>query len=162
MERISFPNLVWLVLGMLMSALASAPVFIIGEPTLLSPFPMHVLLLLFVAGSGATLVLPVLFALQFLILYNRPNFLMIQLIVLAILWVLTPIYFGGSWKYGLRWMGEVHTASVFAIHFVGLSVLSGMAWAGFRRNLAAFNNLLNIFLFSFLTWGAFPILGEMP
>lgn len=162
MERSSLSTLVWVAIGAFIAALAYVPVFLIGNPGPLSPLPIYALIIFFIAGHSSILVLPVLFTIQFLVLHQRHNFLKIQAVFLAVLWVLTPLYFWGSWDYGMRWMGEFHTFAVFAVHVLGLAVLSGLAWIGFQKKSSAFNNALNILSFFFLFWGGFPILGEMP
>jgi len=162
MKPSSFSTLAWVALGAFVAVLACIPVFITGNPSPISPLPIYALIIFFIAQQGVILVLPILFAIQFLVLHKRQNFLRIQAVFLAVLWALTPLYFWGSWDYGLRWMGEFHAVAVFAIHVLGLAMLSGLAWLGFQKNSASFNNTLNILSFFFLFWGAFPILGEMP
>jgi hypothetical protein len=162
MEIHSFRTSVWIALGVFVAALAYVPLFLMGNPSHLSPLPIYVFLFFLLAGQGAILVMPILFAIQFLVLLKRKNFFKIHSFFLAVLWGLTPLYFWDSWDYGLRWMGEFHTATVFATHVIGLTMLSGLAWVGFRINSVPFNNALNILSFFFLSWAAFPVLGEMP
>ncbi len=162
MKRSQLSTKVWIVLGAFVAALACLPVFIVGNPTPIGPLPIYVLIIFIVTGMGAVLVLPILFAIQFLVLHKRQNFNKIQASLLMVLWALTPLYFWSSWDSGLRWMGVLHTITVFAIHVLGLAVLSSLAWIGLKKNSASLNNTLNILSFFFLFWGAFPVLGEMP
>ena len=162
MEPSSFSTLAWVAIGALVAPLACIPLFITGNPTPISPLPIYALIIFFIAQKGMVLVLPVLFAIQFLVLHKRPILLKIQAMFLVVLWVLTPLYFWSNWDYGMRWMGEFHTLAVFTIHVLGLAMLSVLAWLGFHKNSATLNNTLNILSFFFLFWGAFPVLGEMP
>jgi hypothetical protein len=153
---------VWVSIGAFCTAMSCVPLFLFGNPGPLIPLPVHTLLLVFVLGRGVFFVLPILFTIQFLVLSRRQNFLQIQMVFLMILWALTPLYFGVSWGYGLRYMGPLHTYSVFTIHILGLAILSGLAWIGFRKRSSSVNNVLNILLSFFIFWGAFPFLGELP
>ncbi len=162
MKLSSLSTPIWVALGSFIAALAFIPIFITGNPTPLSPLPIYALIILFVSGPGSLLVLPILFATQFLVLHKRQSFHKIQAVFLTVLWALTPLYFWGSWDYGLRWMGEFYTFTVFGIHVLGLAMLSGLAWWGHQKNSPPLSNILNILSFFFLFWGAFPILGELP
>lgn len=162
MTQSSRSTLGWLTLGAFCSALAFAPVSLTGNPSVISPLPIYALFLLFIAGPGVFVVSPILFTIQFLALHKRQNFLRIQAGFLAVLWALTPLYFLSSWDYGLRWMGVSHTYSVFILHFSGLLLLSVLAVTGLQKQLSRLNNTLNITMFAFVFWGAFPTLGELP
>ena len=66
------------------------------------------------------------------------------------------------WDYGVVWMGEDHTRLVFFEHVIGLALLSVLAWIALAKGTTSLANTLNIALFGFFFWGAFPILGELP
>lgn len=153
---------VWLTLGAICAALTSLPLMLSGNPGALSPTPIYVMILVFIFGPAIFVILPALFALQFLALHKRQSFLKIQLVFLTIVWVLTPLYFWSSWDYGLRWMGKTHTYTVFALHLSGLVLISLLALAAFLKSSSSLSKTLNILSFFFLFWCAFPILGEMP
>ena len=121
-----------------------------GNPGALSPTPIYVMILVFIFGPAIFVILPALFALQFLALHKRQSFLKIQLV------------FWSSWDYGLRWMGKTHTYTVFALHLSGLVLISLLALAAFLKSSSSLSKTLNILSFFFLFWCAFPILGEMP
>ena len=106
--------------------------------------------------------LPAVFTVQFLLLHKTQHFLTIQAGFLAALWALTPLYFRGSWDYGVRWMGADHTRMVFTEHVVGLALLSLVGLIAFFKHSSVLAKFLNIGLFCFFFWGAFPILGELP
>lgn len=159
-SSISTPT--WIVLGGICAGLIYVPMLLFPNAGIWNPVPFYALILLAIVEVGILYLLPVLFSLQFLILHKRHNFLRIQVIFLATLWALTPFYFWNTWEGGLRYMGEFHTRTVFAVHVSGLVLLSCLAWAAFLKRSSSLNNLLNILLFCFFFWGAFPILGETP
>jgi hypothetical protein len=83
-------------------------------------------------------------------------------ILLAVLTVLTAVYFVGSWNYGLKYQGRRFTYSICALNAGWLVLL----WTAFilRGNTPSFvrNLALHWLLFAWLGWYAFPYLGELP
>lgn len=151
--------------------IAQLPFYVTENATALSPLPIQYLIYMFSIPEFllysplfivTILLFPVMFILQFWLLHDKKYFLTIQIGLLVVIWILTPLYFWASWDYGIKWMGQSHTYSVVAEHIISLLLLSGLAiWARKSAHLAKVY-LLNILLFCFLIWGAFPVLGELP
>lgn len=82
-------------------------------------------------------------------------------LLLAVLTVLTAVYFVGSWHYGLEYQGKRFTYGICALNAGWLVLL----WTAFmwRRNKPSFakNLILHWLLFTWLGWYAFPYLGEL-
>lgn len=161
-SRILLSTPLWWALGSIGAAGSVLPPLVTGNVGPFSPIPIHTLILLSMTMQGAILILPVLFSIQFLILQRCRYFLKIQIGFVAVLWVLTPIYFLGSWGYGVEWMGLDHTRMVFAEHIVGLSLVSVLVGVAAWKHSVVLINISNVLLFFFFFWGAFPILGELP
>ena len=152
----------WLLTGAVLAILSFLPLMSTGNPGPLSPLPVHTLALATILGiTGISILLPILFILQFLALHKRQNFLHVQTTFLVTLWVLTPLYFWLSMENGLRYLGARHVWSVATIHITGLILLSILALIALNKHPSIFNNVLNILLFFFFFWGAFPVLGEL-
>ena len=152
----------WLLTGTICAILSFLPLMLTGNPGPFSPLPVHTLLLATILGiTGIFILLPTLFIVQFLALHRRQNFLLIQLIFLAVLWFLTPLYFWLGLENGLHYQGANHVWSVTVIHMSCLVLLTALAFFATRNRSPAFNKLLNILLFFFFFWGAFPVLGEL-
>jgi hypothetical protein len=83
--------------------------------------------------------------------------------LLAIVTVLSMVYFIAGWKLGLEYQGAEHTRFMCIVNVAWAAVLMfafGRAWkkgCSFRTSL-----FLHWMLFAWLAWYAFPYLGELP
>ena len=152
----------WQAIGASVATFALLLNVILGTPSGISPQPVHVLLMLFSIGPFALFVPTSLFLLQFKLRLTAADFLFVQLLYLVSLWLITPFYFRHVWEDGVNWMGQAHTLTVSAIHIVGLIILTGLAGAVYRTRRSTYVNILNVAIFFFLFWCAFPYLGELP
>jgi hypothetical protein len=84
------------------------------------------------------------------------------LILLATLSVLTIADFKLSWNYGVQYQGRRHTIAVDVINLLWLVCLWTILYWTRRRPSFRTNLLLHWLLFAWLSWYAFPHLGELP
>jgi hypothetical protein len=72
------------------------------------------------------------------------------------------VWFIGGWKYGLKYEGPHYTYAVCAINLLWIAVLAGMLLGIRKKSSYAFNLAFHWMLFAWLSWYAFPYLGELP
>lgn len=83
-------------------------------------------------------------------------------ILLAVLTILTAVYFVGSWRYGLEYQGKRFTYGICALNAGWLVLLwTTFMWRGNKPSFVK-NLILHWLLFTWLGWYAFPYLGELP
>jgi uncharacterized membrane protein YuzA (DUF378 family) len=142
--------------------------FVSGVPTIFSPFPvLTVIPALMLSGPPLDYVVVVIPCLLFL-LWN-PQLMQQEAkiprrtyILFGLLAVLSILYFAASWKWGLQYQGLQFTAVICSINVAWIGFLT----ISFRRCLKkapAFGTSLLIqwMLFAWLSWCAFPWLGEL-
>jgi len=125
--------------------------------------PFYQVLLAWIVGVPAVFVLP----LVFLVLHwlnehtpssrGRNQFFLVLALILLNIW-----YLSGSFGYGTKYQGAVHTnlvAGINVVVFLSLLVSAYLAW---RRPSLPHVRTNNLVLFVFLAWYAFPYLGELP
>ena len=83
-------------------------------------------------------------------------------VLTAVLSVLTIIYFTLSWKYGVEYQGQEHTIILCLINVLWLAMLWGAIFRALRQPSFRATLLSHWLLFAWLSWYAFPYLGELP
>ena len=146
---------------------ASIGLFVSGAPTIFSPFP-------------ALTVIPVLMLPQplqysgvllpgLLFLFWNPQLMRLEgkvpkrtYILFALLAALSVLYFAESWKWGLQYQGPQFTAVICSINVAWIGFLT-IAFRRCLRSTPTFGTSLFIqwMLFVWLSWCAFPWLGEL-
>lgn len=137
-------------------------------PTLLCPFPLITVMPAFLLSS-ARVVWPAALVPSLLFFSWNPALPRGQakvparsLALLTILTALSVLWFMGNWKFGLEYQGPQFTRGVCAANVGWLFVLWVAIVFAYRRP-SFFNNLLaHWLLFVWLSWYAFPYLGELP
>jgi hypothetical protein len=77
--------------------------------------------------------------------------------------VLSAAWFVATWKDGFQFQGKQYTITIFALNLAGIAVLGTILWRYRRTNRSFTYNLATHWvLFAWLTWWAFPYLGELP
>ncbi len=77
--------------------------------------------------------------------------------------LLTIVWFMGGWKFGLQYQGTRFTYLVCAINALWILFLAAFLIRARKRNPSFPKNLaLHWLLFAWLSWYAFPYLGELP
>jgi drug/metabolite transporter (DMT)-like permease len=139
--------------------------FISRVPTALGPFPgMTAIPALFLSSRALAIAVP---SLLFFV-WNPGLFRGESKIpkrshwLLAVVTILSVVWFTMSWEYGLQYQGAryvygVCIANVVWIAFLGVMFAKWKGRSSFRLNLA-----LHWLLFVWLAWYAFPYLGELP
>jgi len=112
-------------------------------------------------GTGFVIVMPLIYLVELKLLSARTNFGVLVLIIASLFSVLGIVYFWGSWGYGVKYQGEVHTRIVAAENIVGFIILFALAYLGMRRKSKVLQYSANLFLFLLLSWCAFPYLAEL-
>lgn len=149
-----------------------------GYPTAVSPFSLLTIIPLFMAASWLQhvviypdVVYPILGALPITLLYLlwvlpiAPEVCRIptrSMILFFLISTLDAWYFAVGWGYGVEYQGTQHTL-IFAI----INAVIGMVLFGiWRRNRCAHSRrsciVFHGLLFCWLSWCAFPYLGELP
>jgi hypothetical protein len=151
-----------------LAVIAFIGLFVSGVPTIFSPFPLLTVFPAFILPQplqySVVLLPPLLF-----LLWN-PQLMRLEAkvprrtyILFAALVALSVVYFALSWKWGLQYQGPQFTAVICSIN---------IAWIGFlivvfrrsSKNDTAFGTSIFIqwMFFEWLSWCAFPWLGEVP
>ena len=136
---------------------------ILGPPTVITPYPLIVLITAFTVGYPA-FVFPALLFLAWSHQLLRGDFNVPRRSVglLSVLTILTPVHFVMGWSYGIRWDGLAYVLGVTLLNGGILLIL----WLWFHRARVqpSFQASLSFhgLLFGWLAWCAFPNLGELP
>lgn len=81
--------------------------------------------------------------------------------VLASLIILLSLTFNASaYSYGLKYQGELHTRAVLVINAVFVFVLIAILWKNSKEPTLYNSAGFSVVLFTWLSWIAFPYLGE--
>lgn len=75
---------------------------------------------------------------------------------------LSALFFLFAWHDGVNFQGTLYTAIVAAENAALVATLAVIAWASIRRPTAIKAWSFHFLLFFWLSWVAFPWLGEMP
>jgi len=67
----------------------------------------------------------------------------------------------GSWPYGIKYQGVIHTIAIYVFNLIFWSVMFIMYRNNTTRASYASNYLFHWILFAWLGWVAFPWLGEL-
>ena len=158
-----------LVAGMALLIPASLGLLLTGVPTILCPLPLLTTIPAFLLSTWRlhylATGLPV-----FLFFLWRPGFFRGEpmvpkrsYVLLAIVTVLSIIYFISGWRLGLRYQGFEYTLTVLIVN-VGWAAALVFAFVRTWQNGASFRTSLFVhwMLFAWLAWYAFPYLGELP
>jgi hypothetical protein len=153
--------------GLSLIIVAMVGLFSAGTPTLYSPFPTLTVLPAFLLPTGmhwaAVLVPSVLFFGWNPHLFDGQMSLPKRTIaVVALLSALTPLAFFLEWTDGLNYQGLHHTVALLIANLLWLGLLWWSTVRAARRHSFAGNLLTHWILFAWLSWYAFPYLGELP
>ena len=150
--------------------------FITGVPTLLCPLPLLTVIPAFFLASPivpsvptyrftwlAVFVPAVLFlAWDPQLFRGRPQVPKRSLALLAVLTVLSVVWFHQGWWYGMKYQGPTFTVAVCIVNLLWLALLWVMFVRCWRRPSFPQSLLAHWMLFAWLAWYAFPYLGELP
>lgn len=159
-----------LVAGFLLAVPAWLGLFVSGVPTLISPFPiitsLPALLIAYRIHLSVHLVLIIPVVLFFV--WNPRLFSgeckapMRTVILLGICTVLMFYWFFADWSFAVRYHGGPYVHGVLVINAVWLVIL-WVIWILGWPNSSFYGNLFwHWALFAWLSWCAFPYLGELP
>jgi hypothetical protein len=163
-RNITKNGLVTFALGLGLLIPASIGLFPSGVPTVTCPLPILTVIPGFICGPPAV-ILPTLlfFAWSPGLFRGDIRVPKRSYVLLAVLTALSGLWFIGGWNYGLKWQDARYTHLVCVLNCVWVVSLWAMFiynWKqepSFRANL-----LLHWTLFAWLSWYAFPYLGELP
>ncbi len=155
--------------GLLLTAYAG--LLLTGTPTLLCPLPFLTITPAFILSSllAGQLTRAAVFLPPLLFLAWNPGLLRGQaqvpkrsLVLLMIATPLTVIWFVESWKYGLEYQGRHYTQAICVANGVWLASLWIILASRWHRDSFVGNLAFHWLLFAWLSWYAFPYLGELP
>lgn len=161
METLKNP-LIITVTGGLLLFIPAAQGYIFGVPQPYAPFPLPFTFAILAFGFGATIIPSILFFVFCHRLFTGNPKTSIYIFGIAIiLGILSIVWFILSWDYGTHYQGFSHTLTVLILNcVVYLSSLFLLIWGKDRPSFpVAFTG--QWLLFAWLTWVAFPWLGEL-
>lgn len=152
-----------IIAGTSLLILAFVGLFSARVPTLYCPFPVITVLPMFYSPPVGLMMPTILFFLwNHRLLYGQPNVPKRTMVAVAILCVLTAFWFKTSWGYGMECQGERYTVIMLIINLAWIASLWSLIILCLRRPSFRTNLLLHWVLFAWLSWYAFPWLGELP
>lgn len=151
----------WMIIGAIIIAIMSSPLFTTITASPLVPMPFYLIFLALFMSYGFILVLPLIYIIEFKLLYNKKNFGKIVLAMILLFSSLNIYYIWASWEYGIAYQGELHTIIVAIENAVCFLCLIILAYLGVAKNVKKLQYFANLLLFLLLSWCAFPYLGEM-
>jgi hypothetical protein len=143
--------------------------FSAGVPKVYCPLPMLTLLPA-IRLDGPRLILVALLIPSVLFIAWSPSLLKCgytklpkrTAVLTSVLSVVTVFYFTAHWKYGLEYRGKEHTIIVFLMNVIWLAMLWWAIIRALRQPSFRAILLSHWLLFAWLSWYAFPYLGELP
>lgn len=144
-------------------------VFVSGFPTVLCPFPALTVIPVFILSQWnleyAAVLIPALLFLAWnpQLIRGEGKIPKRSLILLVLLVVLTAVDLVGDWNGGIKYHGSRYTAVVCSINILWVGFLA----LGFHRTVIKTPTFrtslfLHWVLFAWVSWYAFPWLGELP
>jgi hypothetical protein len=138
------------------------------NPSALSPMPMLTVIPAFIFSNLnyrlAALMPPLLFlALNSELLKGTEKASTKAYVLLCVASILSVLWFLDGWKLGLEYEGSQYTQVVFAVNVGWLLLLWGLAIVELKTAPSFAKNLtFQCAIFIWLSWYAFPYLGELP
>lgn len=127
-----------------------------------NPMPIYQVILAWIVSFFYLFFIPIIYLIEIKLIAQSKHFLKIVTGLTLLLSALSIKYFWGSWDYGYKYQGELHTKIVALENLLGFSIVLGVCiWAIKKENQTG-GYAANLLLFSLLAWCAFPYLGEMP
>jgi hypothetical protein len=147
--------------GTALSTLALVALF--GPPTVVSPYPALIAIAAFSVGYAVVAFPAVVFwAWSPQLFTGEASVPRRSSVLLSVLTVLTPAYFGAFWEDGVKYDGLGYVVAVALLNAAILVCL----WIWLRRAKShpsfATSLTFHALLFGWLAWCAFPNLGELP
>ena len=151
----------WLVGGIILTASLSGLLLVASPITILAPAPLHLAIGLWSISYLYLLVMPIVYSVGYIALRNNEWFPMVTSGIYVVLVGLSVWYFIASWEYGVRFQSRDYT-SIVAIQNLLIVALIGYALImSFQKN-NYWSKLSFLLLICWLSWCAFPLLGELP
>jgi hypothetical protein len=163
-RRITKNGLVTFLFGLGLLIPAYVGLFLSGVPTVTCPLPILTVIPGFICGPPAV-ILPTLlfFAWSPGLFRGDAKVPWRSYVLLAVLTALSGMWFVGGWKLGLQYQDARYTRLVCAVNCVWVASLWAMFIYNWRRAPSfRANLLLHWIMFAWLSWYAFPYLGELP
>lgn len=140
-----------------------------GSPNLLSPLPAITTIPAFFFSSFGFYKLAIFIPVALFFLWN-PGLLRAEAaiprrtyVLFAVAIVLSAVWFFGSWSYGRQYQGRRYTDVILIANLIWIVVIAIIALSRWKKmpSLPA-SIFLHWMLFAWLSWYAFPYLGETP
>jgi hypothetical protein len=152
-----------------LAVIAYIGAFVSGVPTIFSPLPaltvIPALLLSRPPLDYAVVLIPTLLFLAWnpQLMRHESKIPKRTYALFGVLAVLSILYLAASWKWGLQYQGPQFTAIICSINFAWIGFLT-LAFRRCLKNTPTFGTSVFIqwMLFAWLSWCAFPWLGELP
>ena len=145
--------------------------FVAGGPTLRCPLPLLITLPSFALVEAltpkwvqATVLLPagLFLAWNFRLLGGATKIPRRSIVLLGVCTALTVLYFTAVWRDGVRYQGIHYTQAICGMNCLWLVLLWLLLIRDCRHSSFIGNLLFHWTLFAWLSWYAFPWLGELP
>ncbi len=155
--------------GLSLVAFASIGLFSAGVPTIYCPMPTLTILPALILSQrklhAAAVLIPLFLFVVWspeLLINQKSNLPKRTIGLIAVLSVLTFVYFVFRWNYAVQYYGFQHTMAVCLINVIWLCALWWVALRAVRRPSYRSILLTQWLLFVWLSWYAFPYLSELP
>jgi hypothetical protein len=148
------------VLGAVVVA-ALALLAVTGRASVLSPYPILVLVPVFMVGRSAV-ILPVVAFWLWTLPPDRTGTPMRSAVALGLLTAATPLWFVMAWRTGLAETELAHMAVMIVLNAAILAGLWYLLVRGRRKPSARRSLQFHVAMFTWLAWAAFPVLDGFP
>jgi hypothetical protein len=128
----------------------------------LFPAPLHHFLLWQLISFGYLLVVPMIYALGLITLWNSKIFGPFVITCISVVAALSIIWFVVGWELSLTYQGARYAWTMLVANFVGLFISLALSIEGWRRKSKSLQVSAYFSLFILLAWCAFPWLGGPP
>lgn len=146
----------WIAAGALVGGIGLASLF-------LGMFPMVVIVPVLFLGWWGLAIPPVLFWVWTYRLWRGDGGIPARsLIGLALLTLLTPVWFGANWSYGLTFQGHSFLLTSLVLNVLMASLTWRLFWQARRATSTRPSVVFHVALFGWLSLCALPALGELP
>ncbi len=167
MRKIQF-----IIIGALLVGIIGSMTMIANSPKLYSPYSFTVVIPALFASSlnlptllfqvASVLPLVTIFLLWSFCFVKPPfSITFIQKLICGLTILLSAVFNGGAFSYGLKYQGELHTYLMYTYNIVFVLALSLILWRNARKPSLISCLGFGVLLFSWLGWVAFPWLGEL-
>ena len=134
-----------------------------GTPVPWAPMPIYLVLLALGIGYGAVGIFPIIHVFSWWLISKQVNISgLLQFLGIGVLFALDAFYLYSAQYYGNTYQGRAHTNIVTIVNIGAFLILLPLSLFSWKRGSYQLTRLTNFCLLFFLSYYAFPYLGELP